>query len=245
MIAYQRVTHSVPTSESEKELDLQPIAARPKGPRWSAGLAAVILLVLSLLGLTLLLRFGGYILFSPNSLPSHAQTAVVLQGSEIGEAARRDRAFQLLRNGTVQNVLLSVPQQQYLGVPIPELLRNFVQKQYGPELAKRVAYCEQRDVFSTIDEALALQECIKDRDWNSIIVVTSTYHTRRAGMIWSTAQSISHAHFEFAVDAAYDTDFDVRGWWRRRRSAKTWLLETTKLSSSCFESGPCWYRLTH
>ena len=245
MIAYQRVRYSVPASEGEKELDLRPIAARPKGPRWSAGLAALILLVLSLLGLTLLLRFGGYILFSPTSLPSHAQAAVVLQGSESGEAARRDRAFELLRDGTVQNVLLSVPEKQYLGVPIPELLRNFVHKQYGPELEKRVVYCEQHDVFSTIDEALALQKCIKDQGWKSIIVVTSTYHTRRAGMIWTTAQSISHVQFEFGVDAAYDTDFDVRGWWRRRRSAKTWLLETTKLSSSCFESGPCWYRLTH
>ena len=245
MITFQYAKDTVPTPDSEKDLALQPIAARPKGPGWSAGSAALVLLVLALVGLTLLLRFGGYILFSPTSLPSHAQAAVVLQGSEIGEAARRERAFQLLRDGTVQNVLLSVPEQQYLGVPIPELLRTFVQKQYGPELAKRVVYCEQRDVFSTIDEALALQKCLKDNAWNSIIVVTSTYHTRRAKMIWTTAQSISHVQFEFGMDAAYDTDFDVRGWWRRRRSAKTWLLETTKLSSSCFESGPCWYRLTH
>ena len=215
-----------------------------KRQSWPGSVAAS-LLVFVVVGFILLLRLGGYILFSPTALPSHAQVAVVLQGSDIGEAARRDRAFQLLQDGTVQQVLLSVPETSYLGVPIPELLRNFVQKRYGPEWAKRVVYCQQHDVFSSIDEALALQECIKDWGWTSVIVVTSTYHTRRAGMIWTTAQSISHGSFEFGVDAAYDTDFDVRGWWRRRRSAKTWLLETTKLCWSCFESGPCWYRLTH
>jgi DUF218 domain len=244
MITFQPGEYSVSPPDREMDVGLQPIAARPKRRVSVAGSLALALFVL-LLGFALLLRFGGHILFSPTALPSHAQAAVVLQGSEIGEAARRAKAFQLLRDGTVQDVLLSVPDQQYLGVPIPELLRNFVHKQYGPELEKHVVYCEQREVFSTMDEALALQKCIKDHNWNSIIVVTSTYHTRRAGMIWATAQSISRVHFAFGVDAAYDPDFDVQGWWRRRRSAKTWLVETTKLGSSCFESGPCWYRLTH
>lgn len=245
MITSTRAMHSVSAPDSEMDLALQPIVKLPRERRWWVGSAVLVLLMLLVVGVALLLRFGGYILFSPTSLPSHAQVAVVLQGSEVGEAARRDRAFQLLQDNTVQHVLLSVPQAQYLSVPIPELLRNFVLKTYGPELAKRAVYCEQHDVFSTIDEALALQKCIKDQGWTSIIVVTSTYHTRRAGMIWRTAQSKSHVPFEFGVDAAYDPDFDVRGWWRRRRSAKTWLLETTKLGWGCFESGPCWYRLTH
>ena len=239
MITSKRAMHSAPTAH--RETDFRP---KPLKRQWSLGSVARRLLMFVVV-VILLLRFGGYILFSPTVLPARAQVAVVLQGSDIGEAARRDRAFQLLQDGTVQQVLLSVPEARYLGVPIPELLRNFVQKRYGPEWAKRAVYCEQHDVFSTIDEALALQKCIKDQRWTSLIVVTSTYHTRRAGMIWRTAQSISNVSFEFGVDAAYDTDFDVRGWWRRRRSAKTWLLETTKLGWSCFESGPCWYRLTH
>lgn len=240
MITSEGAMHSA--SGSDREMDLRP---NPLNPRWSPGWIALVLLTFVVLVFILLLRLGGYILVSPTPHPSHAQAAVVLQGSEVGEAARRDRAFQLLQDGTVQQVLLSVPETKYLGIPIPELLRNFVQKRYGPDWAKRAVYCEQHDVFSTIDEALALQRCIKDRGWTSVIVVTSTYHTRRAGMIWTTAQSISHISFEFGVDAAYDPDFDVRGWWRRRRSVKTWLLETTKLGWSCFESGPCWYRLTH
>ena len=87
--------HSASGPDSDMDLALQPIVTQPRERRRWVGPAVLVLLMLLVVGVALLLRFGGYILFSPTSLPSHAQVAIVLQGSEIGEAARRGRAFQL------------------------------------------------------------------------------------------------------------------------------------------------------
>jgi len=85
------------------------------------------------------------------------------------------------------------------------------------------------DVDSTAEEADVLVKCIGQQGWRSVVLVTSDYHSRRAGMIWRRTMREQRVGFLMAVHAVADPEFHPAGWWRERRSAKTWFMECTKL----------------
>jgi len=179
-----------------------------------------------------LLRWGGYLLVAGNSLPSHAEGALVLQGSVLGEIARVAGAVSLLRDGVVSQVLLSVPQESYWDQSVPDAARSYLEKKYGSEIASRFVYCETgTNVDSTQQEAEVLVACIQQRGWRSIVIVTSNYHSRRAGWIWRKLLSRTKPPVTFAIDGVPDPEFQPKGWWHKRLYAKTWFYEFTKLVS--------------
>jgi hypothetical protein len=177
------------------------------------------------------LRWGGYLLISDDPLPVHVDSAVVLQGSVPGERARVAGAVEILRTGTTSRILISVPKESYWGQAVAPTALADIKKTYGEETARHVAFCEIGDVDSTEEEAAALAPCIDERALNSIAVVTSDYHTRRAGIIWRRMLLQRHSPVHLYIHAVPDPEFHASRWWRERRSAKTWLLESTKLLS--------------
>lgn len=222
------MSHStVPRAEWEIESTSQQRKRRSRYLLWTllAALAAVLCL----------LHWGGDILVSEDLLPRHATGAVVLQGSLLGERARLAGAVQLLQQGTTDRILLSIPSESYWGQPIAPMVESFIANQYGQEVANHVDFCESgTDVDSTADEAKTLAECLRERGWRSIVVVTSNYHTRRAGIIWRKTIRQEHLAVLMSVHGVPDPEFNSAGWWHERRSAKTWLLEFTKLCSMPF-----------
>jgi len=192
--------------------------------RWLGLLAILVLLALCIL------HWGGFVLVAEDPLPAHARAAVVLQGSIVGERARLDGALQLAQQGIVDRVLVSVPPQSYWGQAIPPVALQFIEKNYGATLAARVDFCVVGpEVDSTQQEARALLPCVQEHGWHSVIVVTSNYHTRRAGILWRRHIRKNDPTTSLAIDGVPDPDFHAQGWWRDRRSAKTWFLEFTKL----------------
>ena len=177
-----------------------------------------------------LLRWGGVLLVSSDPLPSHADVAIVLQGSVLGEIARVGGAVQLVREGIAGQMLVSVPAQSYWGQSVPSAARAYIDRNYGPEIADRLVFCETGpDVDSTQQEAQTLRKCIRDSGWHTVIVVTSDYHTRRAGRIWRTVLKNSHPAVQLWIHGVPDPEFQAHGWWRKRLWAKTWFYEFTKL----------------
>jgi hypothetical protein len=183
-------------------------------------------LILATIGLVL--RFGGYLLVGRDPLPAHAQAAVALSASLNERMARETEAVRLVRDGLTDYALLSIPQVNYWGEPAPELARHYLDRTYPPAIASRIFLCVE-DANSTIEEALVLRRCLEDHGWRSVIVVTSNYHTRRAGIIWSRVLSGAHPPFIMSAWGVDDGVFDPDGWWRSRLYAKTWVLEFTKL----------------
>jgi uncharacterized SAM-binding protein YcdF (DUF218 family) len=187
-------------------------------------LSAAVFLLLALL------RWGGYLLIANDPLPTHVEAAIVLQGSIVGEKARIAGAMQLLQRGEAGRVLLSVPKESYWGEAIPPVARRYIERSYGDDIAARVDFCETGpDVNSTGQEARALSPCIQEHDWHSIAVVTSNYHTRRAGILWRSVLRKYQPWVHVSVCGVPDPEFQPRGWWRKRLYAKTWLLEFAKL----------------
>lgn len=79
---------------------------------------------------------------------------------------------------------------------------------------------------STAQEALAVADYARDRSWSRVIVVTSPYHTSRAGRIFR--EILDPHHVEVQLSAAPDDPFDPRGWWvdpRQRRQVRNEYLK--------------------
>jgi uncharacterized SAM-binding protein YcdF (DUF218 family) len=176
-----------------------------------------------------LIVWSANLLISSDPLPKRVKAAIVLQGSMVAEKARLGGAINLLQRGVVDRVLLSVPKESYWGQAIPPVARAYIERNYGQDLAARVEFCEtSEEVNSTAQEVAALAPCIQAHHWESLLVVTSNYHTRRAAIIWRRAFK-NDPEIRIWIDGVDDPEFQ-QPWWRYRRSAKIWLSEITKLS---------------
>jgi len=184
------------------------------------------LLVVAILGL---LYWGSNLLIAVDPLPAHVDAAVVLQGSIVAEKARLAGAVSFLQRGIADRVLVIIPKESYWGQSIPPVARAYLERTYGPDLASRVDFCETNaDVNSTVQEADAAMGCVQQHHWRSIAIVTSSYHTRRAGMLWRRTIKRLDPGIVVATEGVVDPEFQ-EPWWRHRQAAKIWLAESLKL----------------
>jgi uncharacterized SAM-binding protein YcdF (DUF218 family) len=208
--------------------------ARPPVP--SKGWARVLLWFSAFTGVAVLcfLGWGSNLLIASDPLPDHVDGVVVLQGSMAAEKARLSGAIELLLRGTAAGVLLSVPRESYWGQPIAPPARSYIERNYGGGVSARVKFCQTGpEVDSTAQEAEAIGRCLHEAQWHTVAVVTSNYHTRRARMIWRKAMARQYPGVRIWIDGVADPDFQ-QPWWRSRRSAKIWLMESSKLVVTLF-----------
>jgi len=174
------------------------------------------------------LAWGGRLLTVSEPVPHHVDAAIVLQGSVAAEKARIAGAIYLLHQNIADRILLSVPKESYWGQSILPVARAYLERTYGYDLAARFDFCEtDGGVDSTAEEARALLPCISGHRYGSIGIVTSNYHTRRAGIIWRKINK-SSSRIDVWIDGVADPEFQ-QPWWRNRQSAKIFFMETTKL----------------
>lgn len=206
-----------------------------RGSKWRKRLyRAAFALLAAAATFALFAAYGGYLLVAPDPLPEHADAAVVLAGSDQANAARFAEAARLLENGDVDRIVLMVGTITVWGEWLPDLVRRFVEREYGDEVKDRIIFCEGL-ADSTLGEAILLQRCL-DPGWGSIVVVTSNYHTQRTRLIWKAVLKQRSYDMSLAVVGVFDGSFAPDGWWRRRQYAKTWLFEISKLGWYFIES---------
>ena len=180
-----------------------------------------------------LLAWGDALLIARDATPPHGDALVVLQGSIVGEKSRIAGAVGLLKRGTASRMLVSVPRESFWGQSIPPAARAYLERNYGSDVASRVVFCEtDASVNSTEQEAQALDACIREQHWQSVVVVTSNYHTRRAKLIWRRTTH-NEPNLQLAVQGVADPEYQLP-WWRHRQAAKIWFMETLKLAWTVF-----------
>jgi len=81
---------------------------------------------------------------------------------------------------------------------------------------------------STVEEAQALHEALRQRGARSVLVVTSNYHTARAGRIWRKEAP----ELRVEMVAAQDANFDPKRWWLDREGRKIFFFEWSKTVTS-------------
>jgi uncharacterized SAM-binding protein YcdF (DUF218 family) len=156
--------------------------------------------------------------------PAHADYAVVLAGDSFGH--RIIEGGELVRQGYVRKALISGP-RGYYGMPESELAVNFaVKKGYPADYFVQFPH----NATSTQTEAEVVIPELRRLGAHSFLLVTSDYHTRRAGRYFRQLAS----GLDMRVVAAPDEHYHWNSWWRDREGRKIFYMEWSKTVASLF-----------
>jgi len=139
-----------------------------------------------------------------SSAPAHADVIVVLSGSK----RRLPPALALIRRGVAPVLALSTVQRTKHW---PQASRLCASHRY----ANARVVCFTAVPYSTRGEARTVARLARERDWRSIVVVTSTFHITRAHMLFRRCY-----HGPLTMIGSPST------WWRL---PSEWASETGKL----------------
>jgi hypothetical protein len=151
-----------------------------------------------------------------------ADIAVVLAGDIYGR--RILKAAELVRSGFVPSVLVSGPGPLY-GMYESDLAIAFAVSKGNPQ-TWFISF--PNSALSTQEEAGKIVTELQRRNIHSFLLVTSDYHTARAGRIYRETSRRRGAPFEMRVVAAPDEFFRADTWWRSRQGQKTVFIEWSK-----------------
>lgn len=83
---------------------------------------------------------------------------------------------------------------------------------------------------STRDEAVSVKEYLREnKEVTRILLVTSSYHSRRSKLIFSNVLRDLDRDVEVLARPSKYDDFDAENWWKKREDAKRVVLEYLKL----------------
>jgi uncharacterized SAM-binding protein YcdF (DUF218 family) len=150
--------------------------------------------------------------------PAHADMIVVLAGDFSGN--RILAAGDLVRRGFAPQALVSGTSGEY-GLHETDLAIPFAVRHGYPESYFIALPNDARSTRAEADEVLAALNRLHAR---RVDIVTSNYHTRRAGNIYRAKAPGLEIH----MLAAPDVNFTPDGWWKDREARKTFLLEWMK-----------------
>ena len=183
--------------------------------RWLVALVFIALLVAATSHFWLA-ALGRYLVRAES--PAPVDMIVVLAGDFSGN--RVLRAGDLVRQGFAPKALVSGTSGEYglyeTDLAIPFAVRHGYPASYFVALPN--------DSRSTRDEASDVIAALNKLHAHRIDIVTSDYHTRRAGNIYRNKAPGLEIHMVAAPDLYFTAD----GWWKNRDGRKTFLLEWVK-----------------
>lgn len=165
---------------------------------------------------SILSSMGHFLVLADAPVP--ADIVIVLAGDFSGN--RILKGGDLVRQGLAGIALVSGPPGLY-GHNEADLAVDFAVTQgYPPAYFRKAPH----QGLSTQEEAEAVALELRRLHVRKALLVTSDYHTRRAGNIFrSTIPAV-----QFRVIAAPSPDFRAGSWWRFRQGRKTFFFEATK-----------------
>jgi uncharacterized SAM-binding protein YcdF (DUF218 family) len=91
------------------------------------------------------------------------------------------------------------------------------------------------DARSTMNEATAISRYLgSDQRIDTLVLVSSSYHMRRAGMIFETVFRESGREVTVLCSPSDYTNFRARGWWKHKEEIQAALPEFIKIGSFRF-----------
>ncbi len=184
--------------------------------RATALILAVAVVLLLVFHTAVLAALGNYLVNA--GPPQKADIIVVLAGDGFGH--RILKAGELIQQGYAPKALISGPNGNY-GVYECDLAIPFAVRAGDPE-----AYFThlEHTARSTADESKVIVKALREMGVKRMILVTSNFHTRRAGRILKR----DAPDLEIFVVAAPDEYFQPDTWWHDREASKTFLYEWMK-----------------
>jgi uncharacterized SAM-binding protein YcdF (DUF218 family) len=186
-------------------------------------LRATALAVVILLGLwfyaPILTALGSFLVKA--APPQKADIIVVLAGDGFGH--RILKAGELVKEGWAPVALVDGPNGNYGRFECDLAIPFAVEAGYPESYFLHGEF----NGHSTAEEARFVAEKLQSMGVKRVLVVTSNYHTRRAGKIFHRAMP----GLTVLMVAAPDENFKPNGWWRNREARKTFVLEWEKTIS--------------
>ncbi len=184
--------------------------------RW-LGILLIIAAAVLLIRWQSTLNWLGEYLVSPQH-PESADLILVLAGDFWGP--RVVKGADLAVQGYAPRALMSGT--PYQGRMDGELAVEFlVNKGYPKQLLESFGH----NAKSTIEEALVLRPELARRGVKRVLLVTSAYHSRRAGIVFR----LFCPGIQFIVIPAPDDLYHPEGWWRDSRSRRLFFSEWEKI----------------
>ena len=153
--------------------------------------------------------------------PAKADLAVVLAGDKYGN--RILKGAELVSRGYVPAVLVSGP-GLYNTYECDMAIEFAVRQGSPPQWFIRLPH----HADSTSEEAWQVLHYLASHNIRSILLVTSDYHTARAGRIYRKAIRNGNAGIQMRVVAAPDRWFHPDSWWKSREGRKIFVMEWAK-----------------
>ncbi len=191
-------------------------------------LMAVLLLLLYLLHRPLLAAVGNVLV--TEDAPQQSDVIVVLMG---GVPDRIVQGVELYQEGLADNMVMvrshdlnNYELAETLALNIPGMvdINRDIAMQLGVPQERIIVLPERAD--STRDEALAVQDYLQENDLDSLLLVTSRYHSTRAKKTFE--QVLGSNYRVSSMPSPYDP-FDPDSWWTERRQLRDVFLEYQKL----------------
>ncbi len=96
-------------------------------------------------------------------------------------------------------------------------------------LLRRQIIIVETPAYTTMEEALAVSRVVEERGFKSVIIITSWYHLRRAGLIFSKA--LDGKGVELMLHPSNHEPFDSKTWWHSYIGRKLIIMEYIGLGS--------------
>jgi uncharacterized SAM-binding protein YcdF (DUF218 family) len=189
--------------------------------RFALGLSVVVAVIFFLLSSVWLHWLGEYMVRADS--PAPADAVLVLAGGWGGE--RIVVGAELVKSGYARRALISGPTQFY-GVNEADLAVSYLVDHGYPQTWFEPVHLK---ASSTREEALQYRNEFQRRKIRKVLIVTSNFHTRRAGDLF---RDILGKNCEVRMIAAPDPFFTPETWWHTREGRKTFFYEAVKTVTS-------------
>ncbi len=159
--------------------------------------------------------------------PENSDVIVIL-GDDNFSADRATRAAELFKSGFAPRVIAS---GRFLRpyASIAELEQHdLTDRGVAATAVVRFAH----SATDTREEAIAISQLLSSRGWKRVILVTSTYHTRRSRYI---CERVFPAGTVLRVVAARDSGYNPDDWWNAREGLKIFLHEAVGMPVAMWE----------
>lgn len=176
-----------------------------------------------------LLRYATVLLIV-NEQPRPSDAIVILGGGEPGRAAE---AAELFRARMAPRIVITTDalnaefeEFRRKGITLFQGHENYLRVLHGMGVPADDIIRIEKPSEDSFEEIRRIRELCEEKNWKTLIVVTSNYHTRRSRL---TARYILDPDIRFTVVAARSGGITPENWWTRRGQIRTFWIEFEKL----------------
>lgn len=173
-----------------------------------------------------LLRLAGHWWITPD--PPAASDVIVILSDDDFTADRASRAAELYHDGWAPKILAS---GRWLRpyASIATLMQHDLEARGVPAQA---IIPFPHDAADTLQELQGIRGFVEQRGWKRVMIVTSSYHTRRTRYL---SEHIFPASIKVLVESAPDVNYDPDSWWRTREGLKIFFHESVGIIVAMWE----------